>query len=161
MNKEQKVIIALVVALFLACNVIACLMGLIVGRVWGAAASRQPMPSFPYRPEAPYMPPAPGEPPGWEEEVESVALVVHVIPGSPAAKVGIREGDMIVAVDGEQLTTDNDLRTMLDDYRPGDRVELTVRRGTGERDVQVRLGRNPRERGKAYLGIEYEMVPAD
>ncbi len=159
MNREQKIIIALVVALFLACTLIACLVGLIVGRMWGGVTGR-PMPAYPGRPEIPYVPPSPGEPPDWGQEWESVALVVNVVPGSPAAKAGIRVGDMIVAVDGDPMTPGDDLRTMLEEYRPGDRIELTVRRGNRERDVQVRLGQNPRERGKPYLGIEYEMVPA-
>jgi S1-C subfamily serine protease len=65
-------------------------------------------------------------------------LVVRVVPGSPAARVGIRAGDVIVQInnqpvnDGEQLQQvveknglNNDMRIQI--VRNGQNLELTVR----------------------------------
>ncbi len=73
-------------------------------------------------------------------EVESRAdllTVVAPIEGSPAARAGIRSGDLIVAIDGEDIS-----RTPLDKLvrrmrgAPGSHIRLTVRR-SGENDLRT------------------------
>ncbi len=69
---------------------------------------------------------------------------VTELPGgraSPAARAGIRPGDIIVQVEGEPVETVSDLQRRIRTYNPGDEVELTlVRRASRERDrVRVTL----------------------
>jgi len=57
-------------------------------------------------------------------------FVVHVEPDSPAQRAGVRDGDFIVAL-RDQATPDIDaLHRLLADYRKGDRIHLTLIRGT-------------------------------
>ncbi len=49
-----------------------------------------------------------------------------VIPGSPAARAGITEGDIIVECNGTPVTTDNTLEDQLENYTPGEKVELQI-----------------------------------
>jgi S1-C subfamily serine protease len=67
------------------------------------------------------------------------ALVFEVTPGSGAAHAGIRPtrrnaagrivlGDLIVAVDGEQVRTGDDLTSLLSDHAVGDTVTVAVQR---------------------------------
>ncbi len=70
------------------------------------------------------------------------AQVSTVQPGSAADDAGIEAGDIIVAVEGDELTTAYQLQALIGTRRPGDEVVLTVLRADGDRDdVAVELGR--------------------
>jgi serine protease Do len=62
-------------------------------------------------------------------------LVRWVEDGSPAQRAGIEKGDLIVAAGGEPVARVDDLEPQLS----GEKVTVTVVRGTDERDVEVRL----------------------
>jgi membrane-associated protease RseP (regulator of RpoE activity) len=89
------------------------------------------------------------------------AVVVEVIPGSPAAGADLQAGDIIVAVNGNKLGPDNDLAELIGQYAPGDRITLQVERpGEETFETEVRLGEDSDEKGLAYLGVRYATVPA-
>lgn len=71
------------------------------------------------------------------------AVVVEVIPESPAAKAGLQVGDVIVRVGDTGPVARERLRTALAAASPGDRLELAVRRGDKEHRVVVKLGERP------------------
>jgi Aspartyl protease/PDZ domain len=60
--------------------------------------------------------------------------VMDVAPGSAAAQAGLRNGDLIIAVDGHAVTDSglSDMRKKLRSAPPGTRVGLRVRRGSSE-----------------------------
>jgi serine protease Do len=66
-----------------------------------------------------------------------------VQPGSPAATAGLRENDVITAVDGTKVDTNHPLVELLAAHAPGSTVSLTVRRGTTDLTVQVTLATRP------------------
>lgn len=70
------------------------------------------------------------------------AQVGRVEPNSPAAKAGIKSGDVITAVDGQPVTGPADLLAVLRSFNPGDKVTLTITNpnGGGSQDVTVTLG---------------------
>ncbi len=71
------------------------------------------------------------------------ALVAEVIAGLPAEAAGIQAGDIIVAVAGEEVTQELDLRNRIYFHKPGDTVRLDVLRD-GEMiavDVVLRVAR--------------------
>lgn len=89
------------------------------------------------------------------------ALIVEVIPGSPAEEAGLQEGDMIVAVDGEMLSSEQGLAELIAGYEPGDRLRLEVERpGEGLLKLRVRLGEHPEKGEVAYLGVRYTSSPS-
>jgi S1-C subfamily serine protease len=71
--------------------------------------------------------------------VKEGALVQEVSPNSPAAKAGFQNGDIIVAADGKALKGAGELRKLLRDHKPGDKVTLSVRRGDQTLTVPVTL----------------------
>jgi serine protease Do len=72
--------------------------------------------------------------------VDSGALVVQVVPGSPAREAGVRKGDIITALGDARIVGYGDLLGALRDHDPGDRVTLTIFRNTEEKKLAVTLG---------------------
>lgn len=68
------------------------------------------------------------------------ADVAGIEPGSPAARAGLRIGDVIIAVDGVPVRDANALTTGLAARQPGDRVNLTLIRDRQRQMVPVTLG---------------------
>jgi S1-C subfamily serine protease len=66
-----------------------------------------------------------------------------VFPGSPAEAAGLRDGDIIVALDGEQLSAETDLSTLILPHAPGDTVTLRVLRDNAATEIEVTLGELP------------------
>ena len=65
------------------------------------------------------------------------ALLVDVIPGLPADKAGLKDHDLVIAVDGSEDASPHNIRTRLKKMKPGDTITLTVRRGTASRTVTL------------------------
>ncbi|HET6203418.1 MAG TPA: PDZ domain-containing protein [Planctomycetota bacterium] len=87
---------------------------------------------------------------------EEGLTVARVLPESPAADAGLREGDRIVSILGVPVKDREELGAILGTRSPGDRVELGVRRGDGEVAVGVVLGAwaEPEEEGEEEEGDE-------
>lgn len=77
--------------------------------------------------------------------VDKGVMIGSVQPGSGAANAGLqgatasRPGDVIVAIDGQEIATYNDLATYLDTRNPGDSIGLTIVRGGQTLDINVTL----------------------
>jgi S1-C subfamily serine protease len=86
------------------------------------------------------------------------ALVQTVAPGSPAAKAGIRGGnivaqldgntirlggDIVTEVDGERISSADDLANAIAGKRKGDKVKIDIVRGGDRRTVEVTLAARP------------------
>jgi Do/DeqQ family serine protease len=68
------------------------------------------------------------------------AIVTDVTKEGAAAKAGIAQGDVILAVNGQRVDSSNALRNQIARTDPGTSVSLTVLRDGRERQVQARLG---------------------
>ena len=73
------------------------------------------------------------------------ALVGSVQSGGPAAAAGLRNGDVVTAFDGSPIRSSNDLVAAITSHRPGDRVNVTVRRGSSSVSVSATLAAQPRQ----------------
>jgi Do/DeqQ family serine protease len=67
-------------------------------------------------------------------------LVNTVAESGPAAKAGIRRGDVIVAFDGKPVTDGNTLRNQIAGTAPGTQVKLKIVRDKREQEIPVTLG---------------------
>jgi S1-C subfamily serine protease len=82
-------------------------------------------------------------------------LIERVLPGGAADKAGLHGGtqrayqgnipvmlggDLIVAMDGQEITSPQDLSAVMNSHRAGDTVTVTIYRGRKRMDVKVTLG---------------------
>jgi serine protease Do len=56
------------------------------------------------------------------------AIVAEVTPDSPASRAGVRQGDVILKVNGQAISDSNDLRNRISSMAPGSRVDLDIQR---------------------------------
>ena len=69
----------------------------------------------------------------------SVALITEVAPGGPAARAGLRAGDIITAVNGIP-TTDEDPNVKIAAYKPGSKVRIGYMRDSWAFEAKVTVG---------------------
>jgi S1-C subfamily serine protease len=87
--------------------------------------------------------------------VDSGVLIQKVIPGGAAERAGLRGGteqayvgnmpimlggDLIVAVDGQQVTDPQDINALMDKHQAGDMVTVTIYRGRKQITLKLILG---------------------
>jgi S1-C subfamily serine protease len=85
-------------------------------------------------------------------------LLAEVVPGGPADEAGLRGGDdklrfqageyrtggdVVLQLDGHDVTDPNALAQLVASKRPGDTVELTILRDGEKQQVEVTLGKRP------------------
>lgn len=106
----------------------------------------------------------------------AAAQITSISEGAPAEKAGLKEGDIIVAINGIALNDFNELRTTIANLPPGEKIELEIAREEGRKIVPVLLGKRssfvadesgapeaatPFEKdAMATLGLEIESVTA-
>jgi S1-C subfamily serine protease len=82
-------------------------------------------------------------------------LIIRVVPGGAAERAGLKGGteraylgntpimvggDLIVAIDGQDVQDQQELSRMMNNHRAGDSVKVTIYRGKRRMDVEVTLG---------------------
>jgi putative serine protease PepD len=73
----------------------------------------------------------------------SGAQIGSVTGGSPAAKAGLRAGDVVTALDGDTVDSADALSAAVSSKSPGDEVSVTYTRNGDSHTVQVTLGTRP------------------
>ena len=63
-----------------------------------------------------------------------------VEPGSPAEKAGLREGDVILEIDGQKISLQNSPAYLISQKNPGDTISLKILRQGKELELKVTLG---------------------
>jgi S1-C subfamily serine protease len=75
--------------------------------------------------------------------VSTGAVVMSVIAGTGAAKGGVKQGDVIIGIDGTPVTSAQDITSVLSGLHPGDRITLRIVRGKQHIVLHVTLGSVP------------------
>ena len=64
---------------------------------------------------------------------------------SPAEKAGIKKADIITKIEGKEVSNVDQLNKVKFTYNVGDTVNLTIKRGTEELEISVKLEKMPEE----------------
>ncbi|MGC9360032.1 MAG: PDZ domain-containing protein [Anaerolineae bacterium] len=164
MDDNTKRII--VIALLVLAALFDCALALIGGTLGGYLGARVALREVRARISAPEV----ETPRSWQKdvpwpptprlEIQWAALVIQVEPDSPAEEAGIEPGDRIIAVDNTALTEEDTLRELVQGYRPGEQVTLSILRDGNSKRVRVRLASPPDGPNDIpWLGIRFQMVP--
>lgn len=104
-----------------------------------------------------------------EQEMEEIAakhgiregfgvVIVEVIEGAPAAKAGLRAGDIVVAFGDRPVTETRLLQRLIAAVPPGAESRLTVLRAAGRQRVAVRLAAMPRAVVGERIAAEFGFI---
>ena len=74
------------------------------------------------------------------------AIVAQVTPDGPAAKAGIKQGDVIVAVNGARIDEMRRLPRLIADIRPGETAQLSVWRNGREQTMRATIAAFPEQK---------------
>jgi serine protease Do len=100
---------------------------------------------------------------GMNIATQNGALIDSAQGETPAAKAGLKAGDVITAVNGKAIVNPRELTRQIGALKPGAKVQLTFLRQRAERTVEVELGSLPVEkianfepgnRPPPHLGLE-------
>ncbi|MGC9771244.1 Do/DeqQ family serine protease [Fervidobacterium changbaicum] len=100
-------------------------------------------------------------------KVTKGVYVSQVEKDSPAAKAGIKEGDVIVKFNGQVVESAEELTSLVRNYTPGTKVKVTLNRTGKEMTVEVALGTLPSQNGSAtstskeFYGLKVANLTAD
>jgi S1-C subfamily serine protease len=83
------------------------------------------------------------------------ARVEEIDKDSPAEKAGLQVGDVITAVGTTKLDANTALSDAIKTYKPGDKVDLSITRGSQTLKLTVELGAATDSATTARLGIRY------
>ena len=72
------------------------------------------------------------------------ARVTKVVAGSPAAKAGLKAGDVVTSFNGKTVSSADDLSAAVAAAKPGETVGVTVQRGGSTKHLSVTLGVQPK-----------------
>ncbi len=100
----------------------------------------------------------------FDAKVHDAAMVLSVNPGSPAETAGMRQGDMILAMNGQEIRSYPEVISMIRAMRPGQEVDIVIRRGQSDTQVFAVLGAQANVRTATRpsdVHVEHHTVPAD
>jgi putative serine protease PepD len=66
-----------------------------------------------------------------------------IVAGSPAAKAGLQPGDVVTAINGMSVHSTNGFIATIANFKPGQKVTMSIRRNGSKMQVQVTLGDRP------------------
>jgi serine protease Do len=78
-------------------------------------------------------------------------IVAEVVPDSPAAKAGLRAGDVILKAGGKTITEFKQLSRLVADTSAGTQMQLEIYRDGATRDIPVVIGRMPNQKQMASI----------
>ncbi len=90
------------------------------------------------------------------------ALVSHVISGSPAARAGIREGDVILEVNGKNLKSADEFMEKTGASIAGETIDILLLRDGNDKNISLRMEALPIDRaeelGRERFGVKVDSI---
>jgi putative serine protease PepD len=78
-----------------------------------------------------------------DSSAQTGAAINQVRAGTPAARAGLRAGDVVTAAAGKRIASASELRATINARRPGDTISVTYTRGGQSHTIKVKLAARP------------------
>ncbi len=78
--------------------------------------------------------------------------IQEVLPGTPAQKSGLKNGDLILSLNGQVVKNSDEFLAVISRNKPGDQVELKIVRDDKEQPLKITLGSRPGQKGGKSRG---------
>jgi serine protease Do len=89
------------------------------------------------------------------------ALIGDVIPNQPADKAGIKSGDIILTVNGEEVADSGDLSRKVAAIKPGEKAMISVWRNGSKKNLTVKIAERQSEKPSGKAAEEGTKTPVD
>jgi len=93
---------------------------------------------------------------GFDAQARDAAVVISVNPGSPAQQAGLQAGDILVALNGQEVRSYSEAIAVIRNMRPGDELEIVFERARSEREVVALLDTLPNVRTAGRPDVQFE-----
>jgi serine protease Do len=99
-----------------------------------------------------------------KKKQSSAMFVSRVYDDTPLMKAGIKEGDLIIAIDNQQVETPNRFRKLIDESAPGEKRIVSIYRDGQLKDLPVVVGKETYQKWGYFslgfrLGTEFDPIP--
>ena len=74
----------------------------------------------------------------------SGALIAGVLKGGPADRAGVKPGDIIVGVEGKEVTDSSGMLNLVAALPPGNMATVTVMRNQNKKAIEIKVGKRPK-----------------
>jgi len=75
------------------------------------------------------------------EPDSDVAKIAHVFDDSPAESAGLKVGDIVLSIDGDEVTNFASLTAKVREKQPGDSIRLKIKRGEETKEIRLTIGK--------------------
>ncbi|MBI5266548.1 MAG: PDZ domain-containing protein [candidate division Zixibacteria bacterium] len=96
---------------------------------------------------------------GFDLSVKEGAVINDIVSDSPADEAGLREDDVIIAINGSAVSDQMDVTRAVRRAKPGDKMTLTIMRGDKKMDFAVTLTSEPDRMSSRNRGRRFAMPP--
>ncbi len=72
------------------------------------------------------------------------SLIAGILRNSPAEKAGLKAGDILLAIDGKEVTDSNSMLNLISGLKPNKNASLKIARASEEFDLSVLIGKRPK-----------------
>lgn len=87
------------------------------------------------------------------------AKLTRLTKDGPGMKAGLKEGDVITAVDKKPVKTYEDLAKVINERKPGDKLALSVKRDKETLEITAELGKREEPNAGIYVGVSGDETP--
>ena len=71
------------------------------------------------------------------------SLIAGVLRGSPAERAGLRPGDVLLGIDGVQVTDSSSMLNLISSLKPDNKAVLSIARNQNKVQVPITIGKRP------------------
>ena len=89
------------------------------------------------------------------------AMITDVTPDSPAEKAGLKRGDVVLAFNGQKVTSWEELRLIIAETVPGTKVDLSVSRNGKPLTISAALAKNDEKPNELLPGVDVTVLTSE